>query len=128
MQYNNIISIQGNELISAGAHRMVNGEKRLMSDVIAQNILSDYAEGIMSATQEMVGCLDLYNEGGAVAKSTANGELLQVGDIVRIDSDDDGTPILTTSNGSARIFRIKRRKFTYDGRPMLALTYQEIKR
>jgi hypothetical protein len=128
MQYNNIISIQGNELISAGAYRMVNGEKRLMSDVIVQNVLSDYAEGIMSATQEMVGCLDLQNEVGAVAKSTANGELLQVGDIVRIDSDDEGAPILTTSEGFPRIFRIKRRKFTYDGRPMLALTYQEIKR
>lgn len=128
MQYNNIISVQGNELISAGAYRMVNGEKRLMSDIIAQNILSDYSEGIMSATQEMVGCLDLQNEAGATAKSIANGDLLQVGDIVRIDSDDEGTPILTTSKGLARIFRIKRRKFTYDGRPMLALTYQEIKR
>ncbi len=128
MQHNNIISIQGNELISAGAYRMVNGERRLMSSVIAQNILSDYSEGIMSATQEMVGCLDLQNEAGQLAKSIANGEILQVGDVVRIDSDDEGTPITTTSNGAARIFRIKRRKFTYDGRPMLALTYQEIKR
>jgi hypothetical protein len=128
MQYNNIISVQGNELISAGAYRMINGEKKLMADIITQSILSDYSEGIMSATQEMVGCLDLQNEAGATAKSIAAGELLQVGDIVRVDSDDEGTPILTTSEGSSRIFRVKRRKFTYDGRPMLALTYQEIKR
>lgn len=127
MQYSNTISVQGNELISAGAYRMVNGNKRLMSDIITQNILSDYSGGIMSATQEMVGCLDLQYEAGDAAKLIESGELLQIGDIVRVDLDDDGTPMLSDANGRARLFRIKGRKFTYDGRPMLALTYQEIK-
>lgn len=128
MQYRNIVSVQGNELFTGGAYRMVNGEKKLMTAVVGENILNDYKAGIVSATQEMVGCLDLKNEAGATVKAIANGELLCVGDIVRVDSDDSGTSILARPDGVARVFRIKGRKFYYDGRPMLSLVYQEIKR
>lgn len=128
MQYKNIISIQGNELFSAGAYRIVNGAQKLMTDIVTENILSDYKTGIVSATQEMVGCLDLQNEAGETVKAIANGELLQIGDIVRVDTDDNDTPILNQADGTPRIFRIKGRKFSYDGRPMLSLVYQEIKR
>ena len=82
----------------------------------------------MSATQEMVGCLDLQNEAGEMVKVMESGDILQIGDIVRVDSDDEGTPILRRADGEARIFRIKGRKFSYDGRPTLSLVYQEIRR
>ena len=127
MQYQNIVNVEGNELFSAGAYRMVNGAKVLMTEAVTVNILSDYKDGVMSATQEMVACLDYYNENGEIAKSIEAGELLRVGDLVRIDADDNGTPILAKSDGSPRIFRIKSRRFTYNGRPLLALAYQEIK-
>lgn len=127
MQYQNIVNVEGNELFSAGAYRMVNGAKVLMTEAVTANILSDYKDGVMSATQEMVACLDYYNENGEIAKSIEAGELLRVGDLVRIDADDNGTPILAKADGSPRIFRIKSRRFTYNGRPLLALAYQEIK-
>ena len=131
MQYQNIVNVEGNELFSAGAYRMVNGAKVLMTEAVTVNILSDYKDGVMSATQEMVACLDYYNENGEIAKSIEAGELLRPeGDtdaLVRIDADDNGTPILAKSDGSPRIFRIKSRRFTYNGRPLLALAYQEIK-
>jgi hypothetical protein len=128
MQYKNIISIQGNELFSAGAYRTVGGVNKYMTEIVSENILSDYKNGIVSATQEMVGCLDLQNEAGATVKAIEDGGLLHIGDIVRVDSDDSGTPILQRSDGEARIFRVKGRKFSYDGRPMLSLVYQEIRR
>ena len=127
MQYQNIVNVEGNELFSAGAYRMVNGAKVLMTEAVTVNILSDYKDGVMSATQEMVACLDYYNENGEIAKSIEAGELLRVGDLVRIDADDNGTPILAKADGSPRIYRIKSRRFTYNGRPLLALAYQEIK-
>ena len=127
MQYQNIVNVEGNELFSAGAYRMVNGAKVLMTEAVTANILSDYKDGVMSATQEMVACLDYYNENGEIAKSIEAGELLRVGDLVRIDADDNGTSILAKADGSPRIFRIKSRRFTYNGRPLLALAYQEIK-
>jgi hypothetical protein len=127
VQYQNIVNVEGNELFSAGAYRMVNGAKVLMTEAVTVNILSDYKDGVMPATQEMVACLDYYNENGEVAKSIEAGELLRVGHLVRIDADDNGTPILAMADGSPRIFRIKSRRFTYNGRPLLALAYQEIK-
>jgi len=126
MAYNNILSIKKNEMLDAGAYRTISGTPTLMTDLIKASILADYANGVMSASQKELACTDLYYISGAKALTFANGEILKVGDIVRVDKDNVGTSISYKQSGAVRYFKVTGRAFSKTGVPLLALTYQEI--
>ena len=89
------------------------------------NIITYYKNGVRSANVT-VSCSDLYFNDGTLAKNWANGEILQVGDFVRIDKDNNGTSLYKYQDGSDIIWRITGRKFKYDGVPLIDLELQEL--
>ena len=118
----NIISISGNEMLQE--YPQVSGGKSL-ARVISDNIVSDYANGVSTCRVTVI-CGDYKDEYGVVRKNWAKGEILQIGDIVRLDKDNDGTPALTYNDGSTMLWKITGRNLRHEGVPLLDLELQEI--
>lgn len=97
-----------------------------VSTIIKDNIKEDYVNGIANATITIT-CSDYYDKNGVKAKDWTNGDLINVGDIVRIDKDNAGNSASVYKNGQARIWRVTGRKFRYAGVPLCDLELQEIK-
>lgn len=80
---------------------------------LGETIVEDYSNGIKTATIP-VACGNLYFENGNIAKTWSIGEVLEVGDIVKIYSSDD-------------YWRVVGRNFKYVGKPSIELELQETK-
>ena len=93
------------------------GDKTII-DVLQENLLSDYKNGVSSATIDIF-CGDMYNVVGSKIKNWKFGEIINVRDIVYFENDVD-------SNNNQRYWRVTGRKFIYDGSPKLSLELQEI--
>lgn len=98
----------------------------LLKDRIRDNILNDYQNGIVTASQEELACLDVYDISGNKVLDFTKGEILRVGDIVRIDKDNIGNSLLKKPNGEPRYFQIVERTFKKSGVPLLSLKYREV--
>lgn len=96
-----------------------------MYDLIANNILNDYKDGIRTA-QISIFCGDFYDTQGDVAKNWQSGEIIEVGEIIRID-DAKGSSILSYNDGKSVYWRVTGAKFRYDGQPLMDLELQEVK-
>ena len=97
-----------------------------MYSMIANNIVSDYSMGINTLNLS-VACLNYYDNNGILVKDWSKGEILQVGDIVQVDKDNNGTSAVTYASGEPMRFRITGRTFRKQGVPMLDLELQEVK-
>lgn len=117
-----IATISQNELLQDSA--MVNNVR--ISDIIKNNIFSDYRNGINTAELTCI-CDDYFDINGKKVKSWAKGEIIQVGDIVRIDKDDLGNSAIKYANGKDIYFKVVGRTFRKDGIPLLDLELQEVK-
>lgn len=115
----NIVSLQGSELTQQY------GNQETFSQ-IKNNILSDYANGIETATVT-VSCSDYYDTNGVKQKTWANGEIFQVGDYVRLDKDNHGNSAFKYADGSPKIWKVTGRKFRNGGCPYVDLELQENK-
>ena len=93
------------------------GDKTII-DVLQENLLSDYKNGVSSATIDIF-CGDMYNVVGSKIKNWKFGEIINVRDIVYFENDVD-------SNNNQRYWRVTGRKFIYDGSTKLSLELQEI--
>ena len=93
------------------------GDKTII-DVLQENLLSDYKNGVSNATIDIF-CGDMYNVVGSKIKNWKFGEIINVRDIVYFENDVD-------SNNNQRYWRVTGRKFIYDGSPKLSLELQEI--
>lgn len=92
---------------------------------IANSILSDYANGVSTCSVETT--LDmLYDTDGNVAKHSSDGEILNVGDIVRIDRNSFGESIYNYADGNPYLWRVTGTDLIYDGYPHQKLELQEI--
>lgn len=92
---------------------------------IANSILSDYANGVSTCSVETT--LDmLYDTDGNVAKHSSDGEILNVGDIVRIDRNSFGESIYNYVDGNPYLWRVTGTNLIYDGYPHQKLELQEI--
>jgi hypothetical protein len=116
------IEISSNELITdKNQYKGVNLIK-LNSD----NIATDYGAGIRTS-RVSVGCLNYYNTNGELAIDWDKRQMFKVGDIVRVDKDNNGNSIANYSNGEPYLWKVVGRNFRYSGVPMIDLELQEVK-
>ena len=73
-------------------------------------------------------CGDYYDSNGEIIKNWSNGEILEIGDIIRVDKDNNGNSLWKYSNGSEMYWRVIGRNFRYAGVPLIDLQLQEVKR
>jgi hypothetical protein len=97
-----------------------------MSDIILQNVINDYKYGISDATIT-VACADYYNEAGEQVKNWGAGHIIEVGDIVSIKKDNNGTPLVSYKDGTEYKWRVKSANFRKSGVPLIDLQLQEIR-
>ena len=121
----NKITLESNELFNNKAYNNQEDEEYIAS-FISNNILSDYADGIKTCTLQIM-CQDMYSTTGEKIKDWSKGEILEVGDLVRVDKDNNGNSQYTYSDGNPIIFRVTGSKFSYNGSPKLDLELQEVK-
>lgn len=119
------VSITGNELLQDDALVRYGFQLENLSDRISNNIVTDYKNGVSTCRVTVI-CGDYKDEAGVVRKNWAKGEILQVGDIVRLDKDNDGTPAVTYKDGSTMLWKITGRNLRHEGVPLLDLELQEI--
>ncbi|NCD00209.1 MAG: hypothetical protein EOL95_10990 [Bacteroidia bacterium] len=118
-----------NELIGDNVNYIgsdVENSDKEIYDLIFDNIIEDYSNGI-STCRVTISCDDYYYSNGDLAKDWSNGELLQVGDVVRLDKDNIGTPAIKYKDDTTYLWRVTGRNFRKSGVPMVDLELQEIK-
>lgn len=96
-----------------------------MYDFIQSNILSDYKNGIITGTIS-VPCLDYNDINGNKIKDWTKGEVIEVGDVVRIDNE-NGNSMYKYKNGKDMYFEVTGRTFRKNGIPLLDLELRETK-
>ena len=106
--------ITGNPLIQKGATY----SDTEIADIIKNNIISDYKNGIATATVKMF-CGDLYNSAKTKIKNWAAGEIIAIRDIVYFENDKN-------DDGSQKYWRVTGVEFNYDGTPSVDVELQEI--
>lgn len=97
-----------------------------MTTIIRRNILTDSKIGIVSANQKELACLDVYDISGNRVYDFSKGDIIKVGDVVRIDRDNDGNSISYKQNGEPRYWRVVGRQVSKVGVPKIALSLREI--
>ena len=115
------ISITSNELISDKT--MLNNIE--IVDIIKNNILFDYQHGIADATITIT-CSNYYDKDGNLIIDWSKGETVQVGNIVRVDKDNESNSASYYKDGSPRLWRVTGRTFRKQGVPLIDLELQEI--
>lgn len=119
------ITVSGNELLQSATKFTINYNSTPIATQIANNIVSDYKNGV-STCRVTVTCGDYADEYGVVRKHWEKGEIFQVGDIVRLDKDNLGTPAMTYKDGSTILWKVTGRTFRHAGVPLIDLELQEI--
>jgi len=97
-----------------------------MYDVVKEFVLSDYKNGVMSANQKELACLDVYDISGNRVYDFSKGDIIKVGDVVRIDRDNDGNFFFSRRRGHTRYWRVVGRQVSKVGVPKIALSLREI--
>ena len=120
---NSDIEISGNELIQEGT--LYNGVKKIY-ELNKDNIIVDYTKGIKTGTIS-VACLDYYDTNGNKVIDWSKQEIIQVGQIVRIDKDNLGNSKVNYIDGEPYLWKVTGRRFRYSGVPMIDLELQEVK-
>lgn len=92
---------------------------------ITNSVLSDYANGVSTCTTEIT--LDqLKYTDGTIAKQAGDGEIMHIGDVVRLDRNSFGDSIYNYADGNPYLWRVTGTDLIYDGYPHQKLELQEI--
>lgn len=118
----NVYEIESNELLQEDTTY----NSTPMATIISNNIISDYSSGIMSGNLT-ISCDNYYTINGTLSKNFRNGDIINVGDIVRVDKDNSGTSLFKDSNNNDIYWRVVGRKFRYKGCPYIDLEVQQVK-
>ena len=89
-------------------------------------ILENYKNGV-SVANITIACLDLYDINGSKVKDFSKGEIIQVGDIVRVDKDNTANSLWSYKDGSPIYWKVTGRNFRKTGVPMIDLELQEVR-
>lgn len=120
------ISLQQSEYMQTTAKIQTQKGEETLANYVGLNILEDYKNGVSTAKLTSV-CADLYDENGTKIRDWSKGETYEIGDIVQIDKDNNGTPLWTTSSKEPMLWRVTGRNFHKEGVPLVDLELQEIK-
>lgn len=115
-----IASIPQSEILQENA--MIDNVK--MSTIIKNNIFADYKNGINTLNLTCV-CGDYYSINGNKMKNWSIGDIFEVGDIVRVDKDNNGNSAWKYQNKSPMYWKVVSREFKYTGVPLLDLQLQQ---
>lgn len=118
----NTLSIQSNKMIQQDTKY----SNKKISEIIKNNIKDDYSSGIADASIT-IACSNYYDINGNLAKDWSKGEIIQVGDIVRIDKDNEGNSTSSYKDGTPKLWRVTGRTFRKQGVPLIDLELQEIR-
>lgn len=121
---NNIV-INDNEIFKANAYRNVNGINRQMQDLVAQNIIDDYKVNGIKDVELNLFAGNYYNESGNLIKNWLNGEMIKVGDVVKVETKDNKSLFYNRENEPI-YFRVVSRSVSYQGQPLFTIKVQEI--
>jgi hypothetical protein len=122
----NIARLNNTTFLEAGAYRVENGSNKPMKQVIRENILADYRQGIKTANITVIPS-DVKTLNNIKVKTWRNGDIFKLNEIVRVE-DESGRSFLTDANHNDVYWRIVGRKVKYDGEPLLDLEFMEVKR
>lgn len=120
----NKYELPSNELLQEGTVIGYKGDK--LVDFISENIISDYKNGLISASIT-ISCGDIYDINGMLVKDWSKGQICQVGDIICIDKDNEGNSLWNYANGLPMYWKIVGRNFRKNGVPLIDLELQEVK-
>ena len=98
-------------------------------DIYSHNnseLLANYKDGV-SVANVTISCGDMYDVSGNKVKDWANGEILAIGDVVRIDADHNGNPLWAYKNRDPIYWKVTGRNFRKTGVPMIDLELQEVR-
>lgn len=93
--------------------------------LIEQNVLDDYKNGV-DTSKISVCCQNLYFEDGTLAKDWNSGDIIEVGDILRIDRNNDGDSLWVYDDGNPIEWKVTGRNFRKVGVPMIDLELQQV--
>lgn len=96
-----------------------------IADIIRENVLADYKNGISTATLNCT-CDDVYTTKGTLALNFSEGGTLRVGNIVRLDKSHSGVSYYTKQDGSPQHFKVTGVTYGYDGYPYQNLELQAL--
>lgn len=82
---NNPISIEGNELLQNKT--TIKDKEITLSECIANNILSDYSEGVSTGTLT-VAATNYFDKEGNKVVDISKGQTIKIGDVISIEGDD----------------------------------------
>lgn len=111
-----VLSITDNPIVDIDA--VVDGTNSRLSEFLAKTILGDFKNGIMSGSVN-VSCVDFYNSENNIIKSSADGEIISVGDIVSFKK-------INEMFGRDIYWRVYSSEFIYDGYPYCRISFFEV--
>lgn len=94
--------------------------KTKMSDIIKENILNDYKDGISTMSMQ-IACGDFTSRSTLKTKKFNNGDLLSVNDTIFLTGD-------KYEDGTDRNWRIFSDELVYDGEPLINIICNEVKK
>ena len=101
------------------------GNRTPMYKLITDNIVEDYSSGINTTTMT-IACADYYDTHHNKVKDWTKGEIVEVGDIVRIDADNDGNSVWEYNDKQPIYWKVVGRRFRYVGVPLVDLQLQQL--
>ncbi len=92
----------------------------------SSQIVNSYNNGI-SVANITIGCSNLYDINGNVVKHFSEGDVVEVGDTLRIDRDNNNNSLWEYKDGSPMYWKVTGRNFRKNGVPMIDLELQEVR-
>ena len=103
---------------------LFNGEERPLQFWIGSILLQCYDNGIING--ELNTATGDLKFGTSIIKNWSNGDVLQIGDIVRLDNN-SGNSAIVDESGHAVYFKVTGRKFRYAGCAFVDIEFMQIK-
>lgn len=98
-----------------------------MTKIVKENIISDYQQNGVRGADITVIPKDLKYLNGTIALAWQNGEILQVGDIVQVENEQDNELTESDSANSRMLFRVTGRTFKYNGEPTIYIELMSVR-
>lgn len=115
------------EEYSSGSSQIELSTNELSQSVFFYDTIpQDYSNGLSTARISIF-CTDVYDINGVKRKDWSQGQVIEVGDIIRVDKDNGGNSLWTYANGEPMLWKVVGRKFKMSGSPLIDLELQEIK-